>query len=73
MYGRNVFMGYVNKEDKTREALDEEGWLHSGDLGKKDKDGFLLITGRIKGMPASTYLSYSPDIANDIFLAFTSG
>ncbi|XP_053906399.1 long-chain-fatty-acid--CoA ligase ACSBG2 isoform X2 [Cuculus canorus] len=46
--GRHIFMGYLNMEEKTREAIDEEGWLHSGDLGKHDKDGFLFITGRIK-------------------------
>lgn len=48
-WGRNVFMGYLNMEDKTKEALDEDGWLHSGDLGKTDEDDFLYITGRIKG------------------------
>ncbi len=42
-------MGFLNVEDKTREALDEDGWLHSGDLGKVDEEGFLYITGRIKG------------------------
>lgn len=42
-------MGYLNMEDRTKEAFDEEGWLHSGDLGKLDKDGFLYVTGRIKG------------------------
>ena len=42
-------MGYLNMEEKTKEAIDEEGWLHSGDIGKVDKDGFLFITGRIKG------------------------
>lgn len=47
-YGRHVFMGYLNQVEKTKEAIDEQGWLHSGDLGKKDKDGFLYITGRIK-------------------------
>lgn len=47
--GRHIFMGYLNMEDKTKEAIDEDGWLHSGDLGKHDKDGFLFITGRIKG------------------------
>uniref|UniRef100_A0A8B9FZF4 Long-chain-fatty-acid--CoA ligase ACSBG2 n=2 Tax=Amazona collaria TaxID=241587 RepID=A0A8B9FZF4_9PSIT len=46
--GRHVFMGYLNMEDKTKEAIDEEGWLHSGDLGKLDAHGFLYITGRIK-------------------------
>ncbi|OXB65672.1 hypothetical protein ASZ78_014651 [Callipepla squamata] len=48
-WGRTVFMGYLNMEDKTKEAFDEDGWLHSGDLGKLDKDGFLYVTGRIKG------------------------
>ncbi|KAL8177508.1 UNVERIFIED_CONTAM: Long-chain-fatty-acid--CoA ligase acsbg2 [Gekko kuhli] len=46
--GRHVFMGYLNMEDKTKEAIDTDGWLHSGDLGKHDPDGFLYITGRIK-------------------------
>ncbi|XP_068175831.1 long-chain-fatty-acid--CoA ligase ACSBG2-like isoform X2 [Antennarius striatus] len=47
-WGRHVFMGYLNMPEKTEETLDAEGWLHSGDLGKHDKDGFLYITGRIK-------------------------
>ncbi|XP_014897101.1 long-chain-fatty-acid--CoA ligase ACSBG2-like [Poecilia latipinna] len=47
-WGRHVFMGYLNMPDKTAEALDEQGWLHSGDLGKHDEDDFLYITGRIK-------------------------
>lgn len=49
MLGRHVFMGYLKNEEKTKEALDDEGILHSGDIGKQDKDGFLYITGRIKG------------------------
>jgi long-chain-fatty-acid--CoA ligase ACSBG len=48
-------MGYLNQEEKTKEALDEQGWLHSGDVGKKDKDGFLYITGRIKGRSQYLY------------------
>uniref|UniRef100_A0A8C6ME06 Long-chain-fatty-acid--CoA ligase ACSBG2 n=1 Tax=Nothobranchius furzeri TaxID=105023 RepID=A0A8C6ME06_NOTFU len=47
-WGRHIFMGYLNMPDKTEEALDEEGWLHSGDLGKHDEKGLLYITGRIK-------------------------
>lgn len=46
MGGRHVFMGYLGMEEKTCEALDGEGWLHSGDIGAVDKDGFLYITGR---------------------------
>uniref|UniRef100_A0A4W6EDE8 long-chain-fatty-acid--CoA ligase n=1 Tax=Lates calcarifer TaxID=8187 RepID=A0A4W6EDE8_LATCA len=47
-WGRNVFMGYLNMPDKTAEALDQDGWLHSGDLGRHDQREFLYITGRIK-------------------------
>ncbi|NXD85919.1 ACBG2 ligase, partial [Halcyon senegalensis] len=47
-WGRHIFMGYLNMEEKTKEAIDEDGWLHSGDLGRHDKDRFLYITGRIK-------------------------
>lgn len=48
MYGRHVFMGYLDEEEKTKETFDEELYLMSGDIGKKDKDGFLYITGRKK-------------------------
>lgn len=48
LWGRHVFMGYLESEDATVEAIDEEGWLHSGDLGRMDNQGFLFITGRIK-------------------------
>ncbi|CAG0886457.1 unnamed protein product [Cyprideis torosa] len=48
MKGRHVFMGYLGQEEKTKEAIDSNGWLHSGDLGRKDEDGFIFITGRIK-------------------------
>lgn len=46
MSGRHVFMGYLNEPEKTAETKDEDGWLHSGDLGKIDSKGFLSITGK---------------------------
>ncbi len=48
VYGRHVFMGFLNSPEKTKEAIDSDGWLHSGDIGKVDTEGFLYITGRIK-------------------------
>ncbi|XP_068694662.1 long-chain-fatty-acid--CoA ligase ACSBG2-like isoform X2 [Montipora foliosa] len=46
--GRHVFMGYLMNEEKTKETLDEAGWLHSGDIARIDQNGQLFITGRIK-------------------------
>jgi len=48
MGGRHVTMGYLHQKGQTEEAIDEEGCMRTGDVGRLDKDGFLFITGRLK-------------------------
>jgi acyl-CoA synthetase (AMP-forming)/AMP-acid ligase II len=48
--GPNVMRGYLNKPDDTASTLDEEGWLHTGDVGCFDADGYLVLVDRVKDM-----------------------
>ncbi len=48
--GSNVMMGYYEDDNATKEAIDNEGWFHTGDLGYIDDEGFVTITGRAKSM-----------------------
>jgi len=48
--GYHVMLGYWNDQEKTAEAVDVDGWMHSGDLATMDDDGYVNIVGRIKDM-----------------------
>lgn len=66
--GRNVMKGYYKKPEATKEAIDEKGWFHTGDLGKIE-DGYISIVGRKKEMIVlSNGKNINPaDIENEIF------
>lgn len=48
--GPNVMLGYLDDPDATRKAIDEDGWLHTGDAGRVDERGYVTITDRLKDM-----------------------
>jgi long-subunit acyl-CoA synthetase (AMP-forming) len=57
--------GYRNQPDKTREAVDDEGWLHTGDVGEFDEDGYLKIVDRKKELIINAGGNVAPGYAED--------
>ena len=71
---RAVCMGYLHSEQKTRDTIDDEGWLHSGDLVRADQEGFYKVVGRIKEIiiPAGGENVAPTNIEDEIKLALPS-
>ena len=68
--GDNVMLGYYKNEEATNEVIDEEGWLHTGDLGVMDAEGNVTIKGRSKNMLLGPS---GQNIYPDFDLAFSNG
>jgi acyl-CoA synthetase (AMP-forming)/AMP-acid ligase II len=66
--GPQVVMGYLNNEKATRETFDEHGWLHTGDVGYMDREGFITITDRIKEMIKVKGIAVAPAELEDLLL-----
>ncbi|RLL98753.1 hypothetical protein CFD26_107861 [Aspergillus turcosus] len=66
--GPQVVMGYLGNEKATRETFDAEGWLHTGDVGFIDREGFITITDRIKEMIKVKGIGVSPAELEDLLL-----
>ncbi|KAJ5392656.1 hypothetical protein N7509_008146 [Penicillium cosmopolitanum] len=66
--GPQIVMGYLNNEKATRETFDDEQWLHTGDIGFIDSEGFITITDRIKEMIKVKGIAVAPAELEDLLL-----
>ena len=58
--GPQVMKGYLNDPDATRAMIDDDGWLHSGDIGRADEDGYLYVVDRLKELIKYKGLQVAP-------------
>ena len=68
--GDNVMLGYWKLPEATKEAIDEEGWLHTGDIAKIDSDGYVYIVNRLKEMIISMGENIYPREVEEIIYQF---
>ncbi|MGL4955651.1 MAG: AMP-binding protein, partial [Bacteroidales bacterium] len=66
--GYSVMMGYWNDEESTKKAIDAHGWMHTGDIGVMDDDGYIAIVGRIKDIIIRGGENISPKEVEDFLL-----
>jgi len=65
--GDNVMKCYYKAPDKTAETLENDGWLHTGDLGYMDEDGFVFVTGRMKELIIKAGENIAPREIDEVF------
>src|SRR6185503_18476936 len=66
--GDFVFMGYLNQPERTAEAIDAQGWLHTGDVGAIDNEGFIITAGGKNITPSEieNQLKFSPYVSDAV-------
>jgi fatty-acyl-CoA synthase len=70
--GPNVMAGYWRRPDATQRAIDEQGWLHTGDAARADDEGFLFIVGRLEDAYVSGGKTVHPGLAERVLLQHPS-
>ena len=70
--GPQVMLGYLNRADATRETIDADGWLHTGDIGHADADGHFFIVDRLKELIKYKGLQIAPAELENVLLSHPS-